>query len=178
MFVRLCAVVETVMLGLWIGALAGFAFVFAPLAFRLMPDLDAFAQLAESTIFTLASLGYVCGVVAVLAALARSWGRPGRKLAYLRAGLIAAAILLSAYDANAVVPQMTAVAASFHAPLESVAKVDPRRQRYDALHAESSQLYAVALLCGLLALALTSIAGMPRAHDHGDEDGRGGAFLT
>jgi len=72
---RVLAAIEIPVLGIWLGALVGFAFVSAPLAFRIVAPLDVarFAALTAQTIATLTVWGYVLGGIAIVAAiLARS----------------------------------------------------------------------------------------------------------
>jgi hypothetical protein len=147
---RIAAIVEAFALAVWIGALAGFAFVFAPIAFGLT-DLDTFAVLAGRTISSLTVLGYVCGALAIIAALVRSGARARPRVVF-----VAAALALSAYDARAIVPQMQTISAGFHGSFDVVSKTDPRRIAYDDLHRRSSEVYGAALLLGLAAIALAA----------------------
>ena len=156
MLARIFAVAETLVLAVWIGGLAGFAFVFAPIAFHLVTDLDTFATLTGRTILSLTQLGYVCGAIAVVAALARSRGAASPRLAYARVGLIVLALGFSAYDANVVLPEMQAASAAFGVPFNDVPKTDPRRVAYDAMHKKSSRVYGSALLLAAAALALAA----------------------
>jgi len=143
MLARIFAVSETLVLAVWIGGLAGFAFVFAPIAFRIVTDLDRFATLTGRTILSLTQLGYVCGTLAIVAAFARI-------------GLIVLAMGLSAYDANAILPEMQQASAAFGVPFNDVPKTDPRRVAYDAMHQKSSRVYGGALLLAAAALALAA----------------------
>jgi Domain of unknown function (DUF4149) len=151
MLVRISTVVEALALAVWVGALAGFAFVFAPLAFGIVTDLDRFAELAGRSILALTQLGYVCGAIAIVAAIVRSRGG-----ARLRVVAISAALLLSAYDAQAIVPQMQTLSARFGGSFAAVPPSDPRRVAYDDLHRRSSEVYGLALLLGLVAIALAA----------------------
>ena len=157
MLARIFAVSETLVLAVWIGGLAGFAFVFAPIAFRVVTDLDRFATITGRSILALTQLGYVCGAIAIVAALVRS-GTSGssRTLAAARVGLIAVALGLSAYDANAILPEMQAASAAFGVPFNDVPKSDPRRVAYDAMHQKSSRVYGAALRAAAAALALAA----------------------
>jgi hypothetical protein len=159
---RLFAVVEALALALWIGALAGFAFVYAPIAFNVVTDLDRFAALVARTIRALTVLGFVCGPIAIGAALIRSRWAPARLLAFTRILLVALALALGAYDAYAVVPRMETTLRSFHGPFVKVPKSDPRRIAYDDLHAESSRVYGAALLLGLAAIAISAVGATPQ----------------
>jgi hypothetical protein len=156
MLARIFAVSETLVLAVWIGGLAGFAFVFAPIAFRIVTDLDAFATLTARTITALTQMGYVCGAIAIVAALARSRTSASPRPAFIRAGLVALALGLSAYDAKVILPEMQAASAAFGVPFNDVAKTDPRRIAYDEMHKKSSRVYGGALLLAAAALVLAA----------------------
>lgn len=141
-------------LATWVGALVGFAFVFAPVAFsRLSGNLDTFSAIIGGTLSNLTLLGYVCGAIAI--AISLTLGVAGRsRWAILRALCSAIMLGLTAFSQHAIVPAMVQVQSSFHAPFNSIAKDDPRRVRYDGLHRESSQVYGAVLILGFSALAL------------------------
>ncbi len=159
---RWFAVIEAVALALWIGALAGFAFVYAPIAFSVIGDLNLFATLAGRTVRALTLLGFVCGSIAIVAALLRARWASARSLAFARILLVALALALGAYDAYAIVPRMETTLRSVHGSLAAIPKSDPRRVAYDGLHAASSRVYGAALLLGLAAIVISAIGTMPQ----------------
>lgn len=164
MLERIVTALEGAVLGLWAGAMAGFAFVFAPIAFRAATRMDAFATLIAGTIRGVGSFGTACGAIAILAALVRSTAPEARRLAFLRLGLVAAALVASSYETTAIIPRMEATAAEIPGPIDSVPKSDPRRAAYDEQHRASSRVYGAAFLCVLAALALAPFGrrGRPR----------------
>ncbi|HTV73939.1 MAG TPA: DUF4149 domain-containing protein [Candidatus Acidoferrales bacterium] len=151
---RIAAAIEVLALGLWIGALAGFAFVFAPTAFSVLPNLNTFAALIGATLRALTTTGYFLGAFALPAALIRG----ARSCALM----IACMLALSVYHLQVVMPAMEAALHTFTAPIARTPKDDPRRVRYDAEHRWSSTVYAVVLLLGLIALAGASQPHTPR----------------
>ena len=77
---RFVDIVERWALSLWVGALAGFAFIFAPAAFaRLSGDLDLFASIVVRALENLAVFGYACGGVAVVTSLIAIGARRSRR---------------------------------------------------------------------------------------------------
>jgi hypothetical protein len=154
---RTFTVVEAIFLALWIGALAGFALFFAPIAFRIVPDLDVFATLIAQVLRALTVFGYVCGALAIVGAAIRARNDAMRPLALARIGLVTVMLLASAFGANAVVPAMEATAKTFNGPLDSIPKTDPRRMEYDAEHRESTVVYGFVLLLGLGTVALAAV---------------------
>jgi hypothetical protein len=138
---RVLGAIETPALGLWCGALLGFAFISAPLAFRIVgtADVGRFAALTAASIGTLTLCGYALGAVAFIAALLRSAGAAERTADFLRAGLVAVALALATYQQRAIVPEMTAT-------------TDVRTPEYRALHARSTAVYGGVTLLVLIAL--------------------------
>jgi hypothetical protein len=154
---RIFIVIEAVSLALWVGALAGFALIFAPIAFTIVPNLDVFAKLIATILRALTTFGFVCGALAILSALLRARDESMRPFAVVRVALIAAMLAISAYGVNGVIPAMDATAASFNGPIASVPSDDPRRQRYDRQHRASTVIYGLVLVFGLGALGLASL---------------------
>jgi hypothetical protein len=142
---RVLGAIEIPALGIWLGALVGFAFISAPLAFRLVAplDLDRFAALTAATIGQLTTWGYVLGGIAILAALARAVSAGDRTWDAIRVALIALALGLVTYEQQAIVPAMEALP-------------DPHTPAYSELHARSSSVYAIVVLLDFAALILAA----------------------
>jgi len=156
MFERLLTALEVAVLGLWAGAMAGFAFVFAPVAIKIVPRMDTFATLIASVIRALGPFGIVCGSIAIVAAGVRAGARSGRRLALLRIALVAIGLGASAYETSSVIPRMETTASAIPGPIDSVEKTDPRRVAYDDEHKTSTRVYGTAFLCVLGALSLAA----------------------
>ena len=156
MLERSLTALEVAVLGLWAGAMAGFAFVFAPVAIKIVPRMDTFATLIAAVIRALGPFGIVCGSVAIVAAALRAASAPGRNLALARIALVAIGLAASAYETSAVIPRMEATAATIPGPIDSVPKNDPRRVAYDREHTASTRVYGAAFLCVLGALGLAA----------------------
>jgi hypothetical protein len=154
MFDRVLTALEAAVLALWAGAMAGFAFVFAPIAIKIVPQMDTFAALIGAVIRGLSSFGAVCGSLAIAASLARATVPEGRGLALGRIALVAVGLGASAYETRAIVPRMEATAAQIPGPIDSVPKDDPRRAAYDEEHHQSTRVYGLAFLCVLAAVVL------------------------
>jgi hypothetical protein len=142
---RVLATIEITALGIWLGALIGFAFIFAPIAFRLVAPLDVgrFAALTASALAALTQWGYALGGIAILVALARAIDAGDRTWDIVRAALVAIALGFAAYEQQAIVPAMQATS-------------DLRGPEYHALHQRSSGIYGGAVLLVLAALALAA----------------------
>ncbi|HEY0393216.1 MAG TPA: DUF4149 domain-containing protein [Candidatus Elarobacter sp.] len=142
---RVLAAVEIPALGVWLGALAAFAFAFAPLAFRIVAPLDVgrFAALIAQTIGTLTLWGYVLGGIALVVTVLRSVPAGDRRWDLARAALIVVALALATYQQRAIVPAMATVA-------------DVRSAEYRELHARSTTVYGGVALAVLAALVLAA----------------------
>jgi hypothetical protein len=143
---RVLAAIEIPALGIWLGALVGFAFLTAPLAFRIVGsvDLTRFATLIASNIGALTTLGYVLGGVALIVAFFRARFAGDRTWDALRILLIAIALGLATFEQRAIVPAMERI-------------TDVTSAQYHALHARSSQVYGAVVLLDLAALVLAAL---------------------
>ncbi|MDQ6929230.1 MAG: DUF4149 domain-containing protein [Candidatus Eremiobacteraeota bacterium] len=133
-------VARTLAVGLWVGAMAGFAFIFAPIAFHVLGATPAFAAIIAATIRVLTAFGAACAVVAIASTYLLGASRP-RALAIATALLVMVGLCI--VEVAFIVPQMERTALHTSA--------------YSSLHGESSAVYSVVLLLGILSLAAISV---------------------
>jgi hypothetical protein len=139
-------------IGVWIGAMTGFA-VTAPQVFVAFgPNRQAAGDLAGEMIWRLNSMGMVLAVVALLALLPRL--RQG--LNRWRTGLLGVGLALAAFGAFYIFPQMTRAQPA--KPIQEYAVTDPVRVNYDKWHERSRQVFGGAILLGAVVIGLGSIA--------------------
>jgi hypothetical protein len=143
---RVLAAIEIPALGIWLGALVGFAFVTAPLTFRIVAPLDVgrFAVLIAATLGQLTMLGYFLGGIALVAAIVRARYAGDRTWDVVRILLIAIALGLATFEERAIVPAMQRI-------------TNVASPQYHALHARSSQIYGAVVLLDLAALVLVAL---------------------
>ena len=141
---RILAAIEIPELGLWLGALCGFAFVFAPAAFHIVTDLSQFAALTSANLRTLAVVGYACGGLTIVVALLRSREAADRTNDIVRAALVLVALGFITYEMLAIVPAMAALP-------------DYQSDAYHQLHGQSTTIYGSAVLATLAALILAAV---------------------
>ncbi|HEX3466752.1 MAG TPA: DUF4149 domain-containing protein [Candidatus Elarobacter sp.] len=143
---RVLAAIEIPALGIWTGALLGFAFVSAPIAFRLFSpvDITRFAALTAQSLSVLTVWGYVLGGIAIVCAVLRAAMAGDRTADFVRVLLVAIALGLATYEQRAIVPAMTATP-------------DVRGAAYQALHQRSSEVYGGVVLLALVALVLAAV---------------------
>ena len=148
-FVPAARVLRALAIALWVGALAGFAFLFAPIAFHTIGPTAQFAAMIAATLRALTAFGWACALVA----LGATFAIPGcRKRGTLIFGAIVAAMaLLGLYEVIAVIPAM-----------ETLKLQTPA---YAALHKTSSLVYGAALLLGLIAIAMISVRDIREGND-------------
>ncbi|MDQ2872913.1 MAG: DUF4149 domain-containing protein [Candidatus Eremiobacteraeota bacterium] len=127
-------------LGLWVGAMTGFAFIFAPIAFHTIGPTASFAATIASSVQAITIFGYICAAVAIGVSIVLMRAMPRRSFAIIVLAAIMSA--LGFYESHAIVPLMQST------PLQTPA--------YDALHRRSSSIYSVVLIAGLAAFVLAA----------------------
>ncbi|MDQ6823270.1 MAG: DUF4149 domain-containing protein [Candidatus Eremiobacteraeota bacterium] len=135
MVFRVAQTVRALALGLWVGAMVGFAFVIAPLVFHALGPTPAFAGIIAGAVVGIASFGFACGAAALVATAVAFRTEP--RTSVLIGVLVLFMLLASWYEIHSIVPLMA------HTPLQTPA--------YAALHHRSSALYSGILLAGLIA---------------------------
>jgi len=131
--------VRIVLLALWVGAMAGFAFVFAPIAFAHVGPTPAFATTIAACVRTIVRVGdWIAVAAAAITVFARL---ESRRTASFIVACLGLAIACGAYE-NSVVTRLE------QTPLMTAA--------YTALHAQSSRVYGAAWLAALLALCVSA----------------------
>lgn len=135
MIFRIARTLRMLALGLWVGAMTGFAFVVAPTILRTLGPTPQFAATIAGIIVATTVFGYACGSIAFIttALLFRSRARTSSVILIL----VTLMLLGSWYEVHAIVPLMERT--TLHTP------------DYDALHHRSSMLYSGVLLAGVIA---------------------------
>jgi hypothetical protein len=153
MLERTFTVIEALTLALWVGALAGFAFVFAPIAFGIVSDVEQFGRVTAAVLRALTLFGSVCGGIAIVAALVRAADPSQRASALARVAIVVLMLALMQYESHAVVPRMEAA-------LPGLAKgaTAQAREAFRVEHNASSRVYGSVFLLGLIAIGLAANA--------------------
>ncbi len=155
---RLPALVETVALASWFGALVGFV-AFTPQAIRLIP-IGAFAAFIGADLRFLTVLGTICGGIALICAIVGTRDADDRRNDLLRMLFIALAIALGFWGSS-IVAHMEALAAG--QTIASLPKTAPERMAYGALHTTSTRVYGASLLFVLVALVTLTLRERPES---------------
>lgn len=127
-------------LGLWLGALASFAFIFAPIAFAHVGPTPAFASTIAVSLGALVRTGDWCGILAAAITVFTRIER--RRIAAVIVGCIAVAIILGFVETQSIIPAMQATL--------------PQSPTFAQLHQRSSALYGVITLAVLFAFGVSS----------------------
>ena len=138
---RAARIVLLLALGSWVGALAGFAFFYAPRTFAVMGPTPQFAALIAGIIENLTDFGYACAVVAAVALLVLMRARVRLALATLLVVIVMT--VLGWVEMSAVVAPMRVTAV--------------RTPAFAGLHRRSSIVYGSVLVLGVVALALAAL---------------------
>lgn len=135
-------------LGLWAGAMGGFAAT-APLLFRTFgAERQRAGDLVGAMIWRINTIGMILGAVALVALLPRLKAGLNR----WRAALVAAALGLSLFGALYIFPQMEKARPPI--PIEQLGVNDPARVNYNRWHKASERIFGVAILLGAGGLLL------------------------
>ena len=145
-----------VTLVLWVGGIAFFAFVTAPVAFTYLPNPQEAGIVVRHSIAILHWIGLACGLIFLLAALLL---RPIRKA---QAILIAVMLTITAISQFAIIPRMerdrlqAAGAAGEGGAIETLSPADPNRIDFERLHPLSEKLEGAVLFLGLAVIVLVA----------------------
>jgi uncharacterized membrane protein len=135
----------------WVGGLAFFAFVVAPVAFHRLASPHEAGLVVGGTLRILHSIGLIGGVVFCVAT-GILWLRaevPARAGFAVETALTLVMLAITAYLQFSVLPAMEHDRLSVGGDIEAVAMTNPARQDFEELHVLSERLEGFVLLCGL-----------------------------
>jgi len=141
--------IEFLCLGLWLGSDAFLSFVVAPGAFRVLGSRDAAGAMVGFALGRMHLLGVICGVVFLLARLARM-----RTFASFVAPVALCVVLMIALTVASqagVSPRMAALRVQMGS-IQATAQDSPLLAEFSRLHRISVSLESGVLLAGLAAL--------------------------
>ena len=137
-------------IGLWLGAMVGFAALVAPAAFKVLPTRQLAGELVNGVLYPLDLMGLVLGVIALITGIALEGGLPERS-SKVRAAALGLMLLCAGTSRFYVSPTLHEIRESFGGkPVDEVPKEDPRRATFGKLHGVSTGLMSLELLAGLV----------------------------
>ncbi len=140
------------LVGLWLGA-ALFSLLVAQVAFAVLPTRELAGALVGRTLAALNGIGFAISLLL----LATWWlGRSRAESATPRAGLVEAASLVGLALATGVnqwvvTARLQALRAAMPGPMEALAKDDPLRVQFGALHGVSVLVLGVGIIAAFVA---------------------------
>ena len=127
-------------LSIWVGAMAGFAFIVAPIVFAHVGPTAPFAASIAACVRAIVALGLWVSLIALLITLFARL--EGSRMRTTIVATLAIAAICGIYETRSIVPKMEST------PLQTPA--------YDALHRQSSAVYGAAFIAALASLALAA----------------------
>ena len=157
------AVIETLLLSVWLGSMMFFSFAVAPSAFAVLPTRELAGAMVTSTIGKVEVLGLVIGPLLILIRAA-SWRR--RQSSRLSKGLhlllILVMIAAAALSRFWISSQMVSLRIAMGGHIDDVPLGDPLRMQFNNLHQYSVALMATAMIAGVIVLYLTVRSSLNR----------------
>ncbi len=138
-------------MSVWVGGIAFFAFVVAPVAFTRLPSAHQAGLVVGGTLVILHQIGLVGGIIFCLATgllwfRAEVPARVGFFLAILLSGIM---LLITAYSQYSILPRMEQDRVAAGGAIETADIASPPRMHFERLHSLSERLEGIVLLCGI-----------------------------
>ncbi len=143
----------------WVGGIAFFAFVVAPVAFGRLGSAHEAGLVVGGTLRVLHLLGLGCSAVFLGLTLTRVGRGPSRRLLLAECGLVLAMALLTSYSQFGVLPRMEAYRAEAGGDVGAVDATQPARVEFERLHRRSERVEGAVLFGGLTVLAMVAGEG-------------------
>ncbi|MEO8735057.1 MAG: DUF4149 domain-containing protein [Edaphobacter sp.] len=135
----------------WVGGLAFFAFVLAPIAFQRLASPHEAGLVVGGTLRVLHCIGLIGGGVFCVAT-ALLWLRaevPARAGFAVEMALTLVMLAVTAYSQFSILPSMEQDRALAGGDIEAAALTNPARADFERLHACSERLEGLVFFCGL-----------------------------
>jgi uncharacterized membrane protein len=143
---------EVLALGTWVGSILYLSFVVAPAVFSTLASRDQAGTIVGLVLGRLHLLGYVAGVVFLIAAAVEA--RSLRGLARPAAAAVVLMLALTSVSQQRISPRMARLRTEM-VSVDRTPRENPSRVEFDRLHRISVRLESSVLILGLVALFLT-----------------------
>lgn len=156
-------VIRSLALVVWVGGVIFFAFVLAPVAFRVLPGSHEAGLVVGAALRLLHAIGLSAGLVYVAASLAAGLGgiRAGGRW-WLGPALVTGMMVLTGISQWGILPRMEVDRAAAGGDVAAAAESDPARVDFDRLHRLSERVEGGVLLLGVGATMLLALEGEAR----------------
>jgi len=142
----------------WLGGMIVLGLLVAPSTFRVLQLQDPVAgRVMAGALFgeilrQFHLLAYVCGSVILLCLLVMKLVGPPPRAFLLRAAIVTAMLALAVYSGVAVSGEIARIQSQVSGPMNTLPDTDPRRVRFERLHATSTTLMTINMVLGLVLL--------------------------
>jgi uncharacterized membrane protein len=148
-----------VALAVWLGGMSVIAFLVAPTTFRMLEAADPHngrvlaGALFGEVLRGFHLLAYACGVILLLSLLVIKFVGPPPGAFKVRICLVTVMLAIALYSGVPLTRALTSLQSSVAVPINTLEDTDPRRNRFDRLHATSTALWTVNIALALISLA-------------------------
>ncbi len=142
----------------WLGGMAVLGLLVAPSTFRVLQAHDpATGRVLAGALFgeilrQFSVLAYACGALVLVGLLIMKFVGPPPRAFPVRAAIVVVMLALAAYAGVPVSRQIAQVQSEVSGPMNALPETDPRRVRFDRLHATSTALMTINIALGLVLL--------------------------
>lgn len=155
------AVLQYLTLAFWIGAMAGFSFLFSPLLFKLLPSRSLAGEVAGASLARLDMVGFISSGIMLVITLLQAIGSGGGRMSVLRVLLVVIMLALMVLNVTSVRARMATIRAQLPAEIDQADPADPNRKAYRKLHGISMAIFTLVMLLGAVLIALSALAPPP-----------------
>lgn len=136
---------------LWVGGIAFFAFVLAPIAFSRLPSTRLAGIVVGGTLISLHRIGLVCGVLFLIATVVLQvlMKEEDDFPKLVQMGLVFVMLMATAYSHFHILPVMEKDRQVASGDIESAPRDNPGRLDFEKQHALSEKIEGVVLFCGV-----------------------------
>lgn len=148
-----------VALAVWLGGMSVIAFLVAPTTFRMLEAADPHngrvlaGALFGEVLRGFHLLAYACGVILLLSLLVIKFVGPPPRAFKVRISLVTLMLAIALYSGVPLTRALTSLQSSVAVPINRLEETDPRRNRFNRLHATSTALWTVNIALALISLA-------------------------
>lgn len=151
------AVLQYLTLAFWIGGMAGFMFIFSPMAFRQLPSKAMAGGVTGAVLPRLDVISLVSSGIMLVVTILQAIDGGGRAIDVGRVALVVAMLALTIFGATTVRSRLAAVRSRLPGEIDEADAGDPNRKEYRRWHGISMLAFLLVVLLGALLIALTAL---------------------
>jgi Domain of unknown function (DUF4149) len=159
MFVFVVRQIGLVALAVWLGGMSVLGLLAAPTTFRVLETADPHnGRVLAGALFGeilrgFHLLAYACGLILLISLLIIKFVGPPPRAFKVRIGIVTLMLAIALYSGVPLTRTLASLQSSVAVPINTLPETDPRRHRFDRLHATSTALWTVNIALGLISLA-------------------------